>query len=137
MTRRRPRRRLRRHHPPPPAAAPPPPPAVAAAVTRAGRTLELEASRSVLRRGRRLTLKGRLEAFSDARGCQVGQEVRIQRRSLGSVTYTTLATRRTSAGGTFSLATRPSRTYVYRARVAESDRCAGAVSNRERVNVRR
>jgi hypothetical protein len=129
--------------PPPPPAAPqpgpagPPGPQGTAALTRAGRTLELAASGERLRRGRRLTLRVRLEAFADRRGCEAAQLVRVQRRRPASVTFRTFVTRRTSAGGSLTVRTRPTATYVYRARVSETARCAGAVSNRERVTVRR
>jgi hypothetical protein len=53
------------------------------------------------------------------------------------VSFRTIATRRTSSSGAFSLTTRPTATYVYRARVSETAACTGAVSNRERVTVRR
>ena len=90
-----------------------------------------------MRRRQRLSLRGRLEAFANPAGCEARQVVQIQRRPLRSVTFRTFATRRTSRTGTFSLATRPTASYVYRARVAQSDDCHGAVSNRERVRVRR
>lgn len=109
----------------------------ATATVRAGRTIELAASRSALRRGQRLTLRGRLEAFADLARCQRRQTVRIQRRRPNSVTYRTIATRRTATSGAFSLRTRPTATYVYRARASATETCNGAVSNRERVAVRR
>lgn len=135
---------------PPP---PPPPPAVepvpgpigpagpagppAPAVTRAGRTVELAASRELLRRGRRLTLRARVEAFADLAGCQASQLVELQRRRPASTAFRTFATRRTAKSGLLSLRTRPAATYVYRARLAQTARCDGAVSNRERVTLRR
>jgi len=78
-----------------------------------------------------------IEAFSDLARCEARQTVRIQRRRPGSVTFKTFATRTTSAGGSFSVATRPTATTVYRARVAQTAACAGGVSDRERVSVRR
>lgn len=136
--------------PAPPAAAPAPPaagpagaagqpgaPGGAAAPTRAGRTIELAASRAVLRARRQLTLRIRIEAFADRAGCQARQLVQVQRRRPASVTFRTFATRRTSAAGLASLRTRPIGTYVYRVRVGQTARCAGAVSNRERVTLRR
>ena len=90
-----------------------------------------------MRRRQRLTLRGRLEAFANLSGCRARQTVQIQRRRPRSVTFRTFATRRTSVTGTFSVATRPTATYVYRARVSRSATCEGAVSNRERVTVRR
>jgi len=136
---------------PPPPPVPPPPPAgppgpagpvgapapVALAVTRAGRTIELAPSSEALRRGRRLTLRVKVEAFADLAGCQASQSVQLQRRRPASTTYRTFATRRTSTSGTLTVRTRPTATYVYRARVVQSARCIGAVSNRERVTLRR
>ena len=119
---------------PAPPPAPPPPPV---ATTLSGRTIELAASRETLRRGRPLTLRGRVEAFAGGAACESGQVVQLQRRSPRSVSFRTFATRRTSASGTFSVRTRPKATYVYRARVAQSATCHGAVSNRERVRVTR
>ena len=134
--------------PPPPVAPPPPPPAGppgpagptgpgGPATTQTGRTIELAASRASLRRGQRLTLRGVLEAFADGSGCVARQTVSIQRRRPGSARFTTFATRRTSSGGSFTVNTRPTATYVYRARVPATAACGGAVSNRERVMVRR
>jgi hypothetical protein len=134
---------------PAPSPTPSPPPApgpagpvgpqgtVGATQTQAGRTIELAASRETLRRGTPLKLSVRLEAFANVAGCQAGQLVQIQRRRPASAAFTTLATRRTSAAGTLSVSTRPTATYVYRTRVSQTERCAGAVSNRERVTVRR
>ncbi len=129
--------------PPPPApvapgpAGPAGPPGDGAVLTRAGRTLELATSSGALRRGRPLTLRVRLEAFADRGGCQARQLVQVQRRRPSSVTFRKFASRRTSSGGTLSLRTRPKATYVYRARVTQTARCTGAVSNRERVTLRR
>lgn len=111
--------------------------ATVSVTTKAGRTIDLVASRATLRRRQRLTLRGGLEAFANLAGCQARQTVQIQRRSPRSLTFRTFATRRTSSAGTFSVATRPTATYVYRARVSQSAACDGAVSNRERVTVRR
>ena len=137
--------------PPPPPAAPPAgvpgptgpagppgaPAAVTPAATRAGRTVELAPSSDTLRRGARLTLRVRIEAFADLAGCQASQTVQLQRRRPAATTFRTFATRRTSRSGALSLRTRPTATYVYRARVAQTARCIGAVSNRERVTLRR
>ena len=141
--------------PPPPLPEPPPPPVpgpagpggspgpqglpgpAPVAATRAGRTIELAPSSETLRRGRRLTLRVRVEAFADLSGCQARQRVQIQRRRPASTSFRTFATRTSSSGGSLTLRTRPTATFVYRARVAQTARCAGAVSNRERVTVRR
>jgi hypothetical protein len=108
-----------------------------AAAPLAGRSLELAASRARIRRRRRVTLRGALEAFSNSRACVPGQRVAIQRRRPGSARYRTFAQRTTNANGGFRVRTRPRRTYFYRARVGQTEECHGAVSNREKVGVRR
>ncbi len=106
------------------------------AATRAGRTIELASGREALRRGQRLKLSARVETFVSLAGCRGRQLVQLQRRRPASVTFKTFATQRTSDSGTLSVTTRPTATYLYRARVSETSACAGAVSNRERVTVR-
>jgi len=108
----------------------------AAARTLTGRALELAASRTRVKRGRRVTLRGVLEAFADAPACVGGQSVALQRRGKGA-RYATFARVTTNAAGRFSRRIRPRSTRSYRARVNQSADCLGAVSPRERVTVRR
>ena len=103
----------------------------------AGRDVELVASRDSVRRRGLLRLRGVIEALANEAGCEPGQEVLIQRRRVGSLRYTTFKRVRSSRSGSFGTRTRPTRSYVYRARVNRSSQCLGAISNRERVNVRR
>lgn len=118
--------------PPPPATAPPPPLPPAAL---AGRALELVAASSKVRRGRSVRLDGTLEAFTNAARCEAGQEVEIQRRSLGQRRYATVARVRTNTRGGFSTMARATRSSFFRARVAQAAECLGTVSQRERVDV--
>gem|GEM_PF-6239410 len=106
-----------------------------AALTAAGRTLELTASSSRVRRGRSVSLQGALEAFTDAATCERNQSVALQRRSRRSARYTTFARVRTNAGGNFARTFKPTATYLYRARVSQTSACLGASSNRETVVV--
>ena len=105
------------------------------ATTRAGRHIELVASRSRIRRGRLVRLRGVVEAFANAAACERGQRVSIQRRRAGSLRYRTFKRVRIARRGVFGLRVRPRRTYVYRARLSGTGRCLGAVSNRKRVTV--
>ena len=130
--------------PPPPAPPPAPAPVVQAIpVVLAGRDVELEASRSRLVIGRTaasrrsVRFSGRIDAFANEASCERGQSVALQRRAKGSMTYRTLKTVRTRTNGTFSTTTKPTRTYVYRARLGRTSECQGAVSNRELVTVTR
>ena len=105
----------------------------------AGRGIEIEAStnRIVRASGRRRSARiaGDVDAFANKSACERNQRVSLQRRLPGSMRYRTFKFVRTSAGGTFSTRTVPTRTYLYRARLARSAQCQGAVSNRERVTV--
>jgi hypothetical protein len=118
------------------------------AVTLAGRTVDLAASRTrvvrrrAARRGSRSAqrrsrtrLRGAVEAFANTAGCEPGQVVQLQRRRPGRARYRTFASVRTNSRGDFARTIRPRRTYDYRARVPQTASCLGAVSDRERVNV--
>jgi hypothetical protein len=132
--------------PPPP---PPPPPAAAPTVVErvttvpgpvlAGRAIEIEAgtNRIVRRAGQRRSVRiaGDVDAYANRSACERNQRVSLQRRVPGSMTYRTFKTVRTTAGGTFSTRTVPTRTYLYRARLARTSQCQGTVSNRERITV--
>lgn len=107
------------------------------AVAVAGRSVELAASRSSVRRRTRLRLRGVIEAFADPGACEARQTVLVQRRSLTSARYRTFARARTDTDGDFSVSVRPTRTQRYRARVVSSASCLGAVSGGETVSVRR
>ena len=133
--------------PDPPGAAPGPPgppgppgiageaPVTSVTPAPAGRALELAASRSTVRRGTRVRLRGVLEAFADEAACVRGVSVRLQRRSGSAARYRTFATARATAAGDFSITVRPIRTTFYRAVVEQTPRCMGAASSRERVSV--
>jgi hypothetical protein len=103
----------------------------------AGRTIELEASRSRITAGSRIKLKGAIEAFTNPVRCERNQVVAMQRRRRGSVLYRTFTEVKSNGGGTFSLKIKPQSTYFYRARLAQSTNCLGAVSAREKVTVRK
>jgi hypothetical protein len=117
----------------PPAATP------ATPVVLSGRELEIEASTNRIVRtsskGRRVRIKGSVEAFANPASCERSQRVALQRRRPGNVRYKTFKYVRTTRGGTFSTRTVLTRTYVYRARLPRTAECEGTTSNRERVTV--
>ena len=88
-----------------------------------------------MRRGASVTLRGEIDAFTDAATCERGQAVALQRRSRTATSYRTFARVRTNSAGRFTRKIKPTKTYVYRARVAQSSRCLGAASNRETIVV--
>ena len=108
-----------------------------AAPARAGRTLELLVSRTRVRRGGRVTFSGVLEAFANTSSCVPRQVVALQRRRPRSARYQTFATARTTRNGAFRRRLRIRSSFVYRARVAQTGQCLGAVSPRTAVSVSR
>jgi hypothetical protein len=111
-----------------------PPPKVSARVLR---RLALVPSKRRLSRGKALNLKGSLKASAGQRSCQVRQKIAIQRRRLTGGRYQTFEVAVTSRSGRFSAGTRPSRSYLYRARVSQTARCMGATSKVAKVLVRK
>jgi hypothetical protein len=134
----------------PPSPAPPRPPGSSSGSgstvpALAGRTIEIESNRTRISLGAQITLRGVVEAFANTVRCERNQRVEIQRRRRGTIRYRNLPNRllpnrvpmRTNSTGNFSLKIRPDATYYYRARLAQSTYCIGAVSPREQVIVRR
>jgi hypothetical protein len=109
----------------------------AAIPTVAGRILDLVANKRRTRAGREVTFTGALKAFANKSTCERGQRIEVQRRLPNRSGYRTFSRARTNRDGKFTVKARPRRTYLYRARVAQSARCLGAVSDREKVVVRR
>jgi hypothetical protein len=103
----------------------------------AGRTLEIEATRTRISAGRQTKLKGVIEAFTNEVRCERNQSVQIQRRRRGTLLYRTFAAVKSRSGGSFSLKIKPQATYYYRARLSQTAYCIGAVSPREQVIVRK
>jgi hypothetical protein len=129
---------------PVPVPPPPPPPAgpivnlTTPAVVLAGRELEIDASTNrvvATRRRRSVRIAGSVEAFANRAACERRQRVALQRRRPGTVRYRTFKFVRTTAGGTFSTRTVPTRTYIYRARLGRTSQCQGTTSNREQITV--
>jgi len=115
-----------------PGAAGPSAPA-AKAIVLAGRALDLAASRSRVRAGTRVRLRGSLDAFANPSSCQSRQTVTIQRRSTTGGTFRTIDTARTTTSGAFSSSTRVTQSAAYRARVPQTSTCLGTASTAERV----
>lgn len=118
-----------------PPSSTPPPGGNNPAVSRAGRSITLLASKSRIARRGRTMLKGRLDAFADPKNCEVGQSVVLQRRRTKSTRFKTFKKTSSRRGGAFSLRIRPTRTLVYRARAGRTARCLGAVSASKTVKV--
>jgi hypothetical protein len=108
----------------------------ATAATRAGRKVDLKASRSRVKRNAKVRLSGVVEAFANPRVCQRGQSVQIQRSGLRGGRFTTFRTVKTNSKGSFQTPLfKVTSTQLYQARVSQTDACMGAQSTRKRVTV--
>jgi FG-GAP repeat protein len=117
--------------------------------TIADRRVRLRSSRARISLGRRgarrvprVRLTGSVRATVNEELCEPSQRVLIQRRRRGGSRrlrrYRTFQRRRTSSTGAFkSREFRPSRTYLYRAVVPETEGCPAAVSNEVKITVTR
>jgi hypothetical protein len=101
------------------------------------RRLVLVPNRRRLSRGGALRLKGSLKAKAGQLSCQRRQKIALQRRKLKGGRYQTFDVAVTTKNGAFQLGTRPSQSFLYRARVSQTSTCMGATSKAAKVVVRR
>jgi hypothetical protein len=103
----------------------------------ADQALTLGADKHKVKKGGRVLLTGDLQATGAEAECEAVQTVELQRRKPTRAQFTTFDQVSTFATGYFSLKERATRTFEYRARVAESAACQGVVSNVEKIKVKR
>jgi hypothetical protein len=101
------------------------------------RKLVLVPNRRRLSRFAALRFKGSLKATAGNLACQRRQKIAMQRRKLKGGRYQTFDVAVTTANGAFTLGTRPSQSFLYRARVSQTSGCMGATSKAAKVVVRR
>jgi hypothetical protein len=102
---------------------------------RAGRVLELNASRRGVRRGTAVRMRGRVGATLNPAACQARQPVELQRRTAADRGFVTLARTTSDQNGNFAVTIRARRTADYRALVRATAQCLAAASNTETVSV--
>jgi hypothetical protein len=103
-----------------------------------GRSLDLDASKSTVKSGGSVTLRGVLEAFANPTVCQASQSVLLQDRAPSGTLFKTFATLKTTASGAFkSSAIKLKSTEFFRVRIGQTSTCAGAQSDRVTVQVTR
>ena len=108
----------------------PPPP-------KANRTLTLDANKSKVKKGKRVTLSGRLSAATGQGPCESSQTVELQRKRPKQTAFTTFAQVQTDTQGSFSLKKKLKKTFEFRAQVVETAACTAAQSNSEKVKVKK
>ena len=114
---------------PPPPPPPPPPP-----TDKAARTLQLDASKRKVPKGKKVTLRGAMASANPA--CAANQEVSLERKRKGGP-FKDFATATSAGDGSFSLKTPVRKTTTYRAELAENAACLGDLSNTEKVRAKK
>jgi hypothetical protein len=101
------------------------------------RTLTLDANKNKVKKGKRVTLTGRLTELVRQGECQATQAVELQRKRPSQSTFTTIEQLQSDASGSFSAKEKVKKTFEYRAQVAETATCGPGLSNTEKVKVKK
>jgi hypothetical protein len=102
-----------------------------------GRTVTLDANKNEVKKGKRVTLSGRVTELARRGECQSAQSVQLQRKRPKQTAFTTVTELQTDAGGNFSTRRRVKKAFEYRAQAPETATCGGQVSNIEKVKIKR
>ena len=130
---------------PPPEPQPPPVPVVpkqpgdggggSLAQKRMRRSLVLHVSKRIVKAGKSVKLSGVVRTGSKRRLCRARQKIAVQRLLPGTQFFQTFDVAMSANDGKFSSRTKPDKTYTYRLRLQQSNRCDSAVSRTTRVVV--
>jgi hypothetical protein len=101
------------------------------------RTLTLDANKNKVKKGKKVTLSGRVGEIVRQGECQSSQTVQLQRKKPSQTTFTTVEQLQTDAAGSFSAKEKVKKTFEYRAVLAETATCDDGLSNTEKVKVKK
>jgi hypothetical protein len=101
------------------------------------RTLTLDANKDKVKKGKKVLLSGQVTATASQGACAAAQTVELLRKRPSQTAFTAFATVQTDAQGSFSLKKKVKKTFEYRAQVLETAACGAALSNSEKVKVRK
>jgi len=102
----------------------------------AGRNVTLDADKNKVKKGKRVTLSGRLTPARQG-PCESSQTVELQRKKPSQESFATFAQVQTDAQGAFSLKQKVKKTFEFRAQLPQTTICAAAGSNTEKVKVKK
>jgi hypothetical protein len=102
-----------------------------------GRSVTLDANKNKIKKGKKVRLTGQVNATARQGPCETGQTVELQRKRPKQTTFTTFAQVQTDAQGSFSLKKKVKKTFEFRAQVVETAACTAALSNSEKVKVKK
>jgi hypothetical protein len=101
------------------------------------RALTLDANKNKVKKGKKVTLSGRLTTAARQGPCDVNQSVELQRKRPSQASYTAFTQVQTDSQGSFSLKRKVKKTFEFRAQVVETAACTPALSNSEKVKVKK
>jgi hypothetical protein len=101
------------------------------------RAITFDASKSKVRKGKKVLFSGQLHAPGNEAGCESNQTVQVERRRPGETAFAALEQLQSDSGGAFSTKERVKKTYEYRAEVTESAGCRSAVSETQKVKAKK
>jgi hypothetical protein len=116
---------------------PPPQPEPQPTAQQTGRTLTLDANKNKVKKGKRVTLTGQVNQVARQGACESNQTVQLQRKKPSQTAFATVEQVQTTATGSFSAKEKVKKTFQYRAQVTETSTCGGALSNTEKVKVKK
>jgi hypothetical protein len=102
------------------------------------RTLTLDANKNKVKKGKKVTLTGRVtQTRQGGTACAANQGVELQRKKPSQTTFTTVEQLQTDAAGNFSAKEKVKKTFEYRFQVPETATCDDGLSNTEKVKVKK
>jgi hypothetical protein len=101
------------------------------------RSLAFDANKNKVKKGKKVTLSGRLTTAARQGPCDSGQTVELQRKKPSQSIFATFAQIQTDSQGNFSLKKKIKKTFEFRAQVVETAACTAALSNSEKVKAKK
>jgi hypothetical protein len=101
------------------------------------RALTLDANKNKVKKGKRVTLSGRVTELVRQGECQSGQTVELQRKRPSQTEFMTVEQLQTDLAGNFSAKRRVKKTFEYRAQVAAAGGCGAQTSDTAKVKVKK
>jgi hypothetical protein len=108
----------------------------ATVIAQAGRSIDLAATKSKVRKGKPFRLNGKLTSPVSPSSCQGGQTLTLERAKPGGA-FAPFSSATTDGGGAFSLRVKGKRTFLYMAHIDPTTACGGANSDAVKVKVRK
>jgi hypothetical protein len=105
--------------------------------SKASRTVALDANKSKVKKAKRVLLNGQVTASARQGGCAAAQTVELLRKRPSQSAFSVFATVQTDAQGRFSVKKKLKKTTQFQARVLETASCGAALSNTDKVKVKK